>query len=125
MNRRIILFFCLLCAVGAISLGAFWSQTNAPGPKELEYREKEEAASRNAAAAIDMAHESAADPTVAVTKVSEYQSETDEAKRYGNLANLELNNRTIRNQRLIGAAAVLGLLGIASAAVLCLPRRQD
>jgi hypothetical protein len=125
MNRRIILAVCLLCALGAIIVGAFWTQTNEPGPRELEYREKEEAASRNAAAAIDMAHESAADPTVAVTKVSEYQSESDEAKRYGALADLEMNRRTIRNQRLIGAAAVLGLLGIASAAVLCLPRHQD
>jgi hypothetical protein len=115
----------LVFAAGALALGIYWMETNSPDAKELDYREKEELATRNASSAIDMAHESSTNAAMAVAKMSEYQSASEEVKQYGNLADLEMNQRILRSQRLAGAAAVLGLLSIATAAMLFLPDREE
>jgi hypothetical protein len=125
VNRKVILSICVVCAVGAAALFGFWITTNNPGAKESDYRAKQADAERQARAGVDASQGAMANRETMVAQISEHQAASDEAKRYAALANLEMNQRVARSQRLLFLAAFLGLFSIGAGAVLCLPRGDD
>ena len=125
MKRKIIIIAVfVVCALSACTLFGFWATTDLPGAKELDYRSKQEDADRRAHNA-DAGVETGSDQDRMVARISEQTAASVEARRYGALANEEMNRRIVRNERLLGAAVLMALIGIAAIAVLFLPRLDE
>jgi hypothetical protein len=123
-RKIIIIAVFVVCALSACTLFGFWATTDLPGAKELDYRSKQEDADRRAHNA-DAGVETGSDQDRMVARISEQTAASVEARRYGALANEEMNRRIVRNERLLGAAVLMALIGIAAIAVLFLPRLDE